>query len=88
MNNIFKVTIDDYLEVVKRCQDKGIKPGESMKKEFLAYMKEKEIKPIGKTELNKQELIKEYNSHGKKILEGEINSKGQTKYKIHDTLDN
>lgn len=81
MKSIWSLNIDDYMEVVKRAQANGVLPGESMEKEFIEYMKEKNQKPCGNTELTKEELIKEYASHGKKVLNMETKD-GKTIFKI------
>lgn len=69
MRSIFEFTIDDYIEICERAKNNGVKTGESMEKEMFEYAKEKGIQPIGNTELNKDELIKEYESKGKKVLD-------------------
>ena len=53
-----------------------------MEEEFAELMKEKSQKPIGATELTKLELLKEYASHNKKILDISTNDKGKTTYNI------
>jgi len=82
MNHIWNVTGDDYIEVVRISKELGIKPGESMEEVFVAYMNIKGKKPMGATELSKEELVKEYLSHDKKILEMNVNVEGKTTYKI------
>lgn len=54
MNSIWSITIDDYLEIVKICQELGMKPGSDMTPVVFKYMKAKGQKPIGNTELNKE----------------------------------
>lgn len=73
MNHLWTLDIDtaiEWYELLKKIQ-------EDMKKEltrqeteivFLKFMEMKNIKSSGGTELNTEELIKEYVSHGKKIL--------------------
>jgi hypothetical protein len=82
MNYLWQLTFDDYIEICKRAKKKGIKPGEPMQDVFVEYMKEKNIKPIGATELNKNEFIKEYVSHDKKILDIETDKKGKQKFRF------
>lgn len=82
MNYLFQMTIDDYLEIVRRAQANGVKPGESMEKEFLEYAKEKGLKPIGATELNRDELLREHASKGKKILDIRTQKDGKQEIRI------
>lgn len=51
-----------------------------MEKEFAHYMNIKGQKSIGHTELNNEELMKEYASHGKKCLSMETKN-GKTIFK-------
>jgi len=80
MKAVWKITIQDYLNIIEIARNNNKKPGESMEKEFLAYMKEKNCKPMGHTELNKEELLKEYASHDKSVMDIETDSKGKNKY--------
>lgn len=82
MNSLWKITVDDYLEVVRRAKDAGLKPGESMEKIFVEYMKEKNQKPIGATELTQDELMKEHASKGQNVLSIQIDKNGKSQYKI------
>jgi len=82
MNQIWSLDIDDVIAIQKWASSEGVKPGESYEKYLIAYTKAKGIKPIGATELNREELITEYLSHGKEILDMEVNNDGKTKYTI------
>lgn len=68
MNQLWQITIEDYLKVVRRAKAIGIKTGESMEPVFRDYLKEKGLKPLGHTELTIDELKTEMESHGKKVL--------------------
>jgi len=68
MKHLWNLTIDDYLEICERAMKKGLVAGDSMEEILLDYVEEKGIKSSGATELTEQELIKEYVSHGKKVL--------------------
>lgn len=68
MRSLWKLSLDEYLEICELAKENGIKPGASMEPYFMAYMKFKNKKPSGHTELTNEELIKEFVSHGKKIL--------------------
>ena len=83
MNSLWKITIDDYLAVVKLAKENGVKPGESMEKYFVQYMKEKGLKPTCHTELSKDELISEYASHDKKTLDISTDNEGKSIFKIY-----
>lgn len=78
MKYLWSATSEDYMEIVKMAQANGKKPGDSMQEEFLQYMKEKNRKPIGATELNREELLSEYASKGKNILDIRTNKEGKT----------
>jgi len=82
MNSIWNISIDDYLAIVKWAKEDGLQAGQSMEKYLFAYAKAKGIKPVGHTELTNDELIGEYVSHGKKILDMKVNNDGKTEYKI------
>jgi hypothetical protein len=69
MNSIWQLDIDTYFEIIELAKSHGKKEGDSMLDEFIEIMERKNIKPISHTELNKEELIREWASHGKKILD-------------------
>ena len=87
MNFMWSLSIDDILEVYDRAKKDCIQPGQSIEKYFLEYAKEKNIKPLGATELTKEEMINEATSHGKNVLNIEVNSDGDTKYKFDQQAD-
>jgi len=82
MYYMWNLTTRDYLEIIKRAKANGRKAGDSMEEELHEYMKEKNQKPIGATELSMDELLKEQASHGKNVLGIETDEDGKTKYKI------
>lgn len=82
MNRVWNISLSDYLEAVKRAKANGKSEGESFEEEFLEVMNEKNIQPVANTELTKDELIKEYASHGKNILSVETKEDGETQFKI------
>lgn len=82
MNQVWAMSMDDYLNIVERAQKEGVKPGESMAKQMKEYMEEKNIKPIANTELTKDEFIAEQVSHDKKIFEMRNNKEGDTEYRF------
>lgn len=83
MNSLWQLTIDDYLEIVKRSKEAGLKPGDDMISIFMKYIEEKGKKSIGNTELTKDEMIQEYLSHDKKVLDISVDEKGKSNYKIY-----
>ena len=76
MHSMWEFTIYD------RARKDGVQPGESIEKYLIEYAKEKGIKPIGATELNKEEMINETASHGKNVMSMEVDKEGNTKYKF------
>lgn len=82
MQNLWNITIDDYLEVVKRAKEAGIKAGESMETIFLEYMEEKGQKSFGATELTKEELANDLAQKHGNILSIETDSQGVQSYKV------
>lgn len=80
MKSLWRITLEDYNEILKRSLAKGIKPGESMEAVLREYMKEKGKKLIGHTELSFDEMLKEQTSHGKKVL-GIETKDGKTVFK-------
>lgn len=84
MNHIWvDVNIDDIIEAQALARERGKLSGESYEVEFLEVMKKKGIQPSGSTELNKEELLSEYLSHDKKILDISTDDKGKQTIKIH-----
>jgi len=82
MNAIWSLTIDDYLEVVRRSKEAGLKEGDSMEEIFIAYMREKGQSPIGHTELTREEQLNEMASHGQSILDIQTDKEGKTTFKV------
>jgi hypothetical protein len=82
MQAIWKLSIDEYLEIVQIGQEMGLTAGDSLEPIFLAYMKMKGQKPEGMTELNRAELLTELASHNQKILDISVDLKGQQTFKI------
>lgn len=87
MNKLYNISVDEYLEIIEIAKEIGKKPGDNISDVFNAYVELKNIKPIGSTELTKKELIEEYLSHGKKILEIDVNSEGNSEFKLHKNID-
>ena len=79
MRAVWNITIEDYLNIVELAKAKGKKAGDSMKEEFIAYMKEKNKKPECHTELTDEELLLLYADKGKQALNIRT-EKGQTKF--------
>lgn len=87
MNKIWQLDIDtaiEWYELLKKLQEdlKKELTQEEAELAFLAFMKHKNIKSIGATELNKMEFLKEVLSKGKSILN--IDEKGYTFIKKKD----
>lgn len=82
MKNLWSISVEDYLEVVRRAKEVGITVGESMEEIFIKYMEEKNKKSIGATELSMDEMLKEQASHGLNVLGMETNKEGKTQYKL------
>lgn len=76
------VKIEDIFEAQKLARERGKKAGESYEEEFLEVMQAKCKSPSGATELNKEELISEYLSHDKKIIDISHNSEGKAEYRV------
>lgn len=73
MNALWSINLDtlqEFHELIDTLEKDMKRELNDKEKEivFLQLMKEKNIKPTGNTELNKEEFIKEYVSHGKTIL--------------------
>ena len=82
MNTIWSGSIDDYLEACDLAKSRGKQPGDSMEAEFIEIMQKKGIKPIGHTELNKEELIQEASSKKQSIFQMEVDNQGKSTYKF------
>lgn len=63
-------TLMEYYELISYLERENERQLTNEEREiaFLQFVKDKEIKPIGHTELTKEEYIKEIVSQGKKIL--------------------
>jgi hypothetical protein len=68
MRQIWKLTINDYINIVELAKLHGKKVGESIEDELRQYMKERGQKSVGHTELTHDEMLKEYASKGQKVL--------------------
>lgn len=82
MNLVWQFTIEDYEAIYALAVKMGIKPGESMEPAIFAYAKEKNLKPAGATELNKEEFLNEQVSHDKKVLDISHDNQGNPTYNI------
>lgn len=82
MRQIWNPSIEDVLEAMELARSQGVKPGESFEKQFLEVMAKKNIKPSCSTELNNEELLQEYLSHGKGVAHLEIDSQGHETLKV------
>jgi hypothetical protein len=75
MNNIWTMSIDNYLTIMEEAivlgKERGKKEGDNLEVEFFEIAKKKGIKiqKLGATELNKEELKEQYKLAGKKILD-------------------
>jgi len=82
MESLWNITIEDYLEDVRRTRLAGIQPGESMEKIFIKYMEEKGQKPFAHTELNKDELLADLTQKHGNILDISVDSQGHQIYRV------
>jgi hypothetical protein len=82
MNSLYLITIDDYLEVVRRSQEAGLLPGDDMTPILVQYMNEKGQRPCMNTELNKEELLNDLSQKHRTILDITTNDCGQQSYNI------
>ena len=83
MKQLWSASIDDVLEAIKRAEANGKKKGESFEAEMLEIMKEKNKKPIGCTELSKEELIEEAMTKNDSILQINVDKTGKTEMKSY-----
>jgi hypothetical protein len=74
--------MDDYFEIVKICQELDMPPGADMSPVVFEYMKKKGQKPIGATELNRDELLNDLAQKHGKILSIETDSQGKQTYRV------
>lgn len=70
MNDIWSLELDDMEEIYRRAKENGKKPGDSIQNEFIEYVQEKGIKPIGSTEMSVEEYKRELKSQSKNVLDG------------------
>ncbi len=82
MNSLWAITIDDFLEVVKRGQEAGLKPGDSLEQIFKEYMQEKGQTPFGNTELTRDELLNDLSQKHGNVLDITTDSEGKSEYRI------
>ena len=79
MNKIWNLNLDEYLEILQIAKNKGIKPGESIEEVLVEYMENKGRKPLGHTELTKEEFLKSQQEYGNNILDIEVDKNGKQK---------
>jgi len=82
MKYLWNVEIEDIIEAQKLAKNRGKQPGDSYEIEFLEVMENKNKKPFGATELNKEEYIAEQITHGKNILDIVTDSEGVAKIRV------
>lgn len=83
MKAIWSLTVDELEDIQNICRKVGIKPGESMEPVLIEYMKAKGKKPIGHTELNKEELLTDVIKKSKRgVLQSNVDKDGKTSYTI------
>ena len=75
MNNLWSISLEDYIDImeeaIKLGKKFGKKLGDNLEQEFFEIAKKKNKMPkhLGATELNEEELKKEYESKGLNILD-------------------
>jgi hypothetical protein len=82
MRKIWNPSIDDVIEAIELARSQGVKAGESYEKQFLEVMEKKGKKPSCSTELNNEELLQEYLSHGKGVAHIQVDSEGVETIKV------
>ena len=82
MNSLWSIEMEDYLNVVKICQELGMKPGDDMEPVFIEYMKMKGQKPFAGTEFTKDEILADLAQKHGKILEISTDDKGMQSYRV------
>ena len=88
MNQLWSITVDDYLEVVTRAKAAGLKPGDSMEAIFLEYMKEKGQASFARTEFTKEEILSELLEKNDSILDVTTDKEGKTKFQVINKKEN
>lgn len=75
MQSLWKISLEDYIEIMEGAialgKERGKKEGDNLEEEFfeIAKRKNKLSQHLGATELNKEELKKQYELKGLKILD-------------------
>lgn len=76
MNKVWSLSRDDFIEIMEEeaiilGKQRGKKTGDSLEVEFLEIAKKKNKMPkyLGATELNSNELVKQYEMKGLSILD-------------------
>jgi len=82
MKHLYSITINMYFEAMELAKKNGKKPGENFETELMQVLKKNDVKSIGATELTTDELVKEYASHDKKVLNIKVDKEGNTKFNI------
>ena len=83
MNSLWSITAEDYLNVVKICQELGMEPGSDMTPVFVAYMEQKGVKPFAHNEFTKEELISHLTEQTGNILKINTDDKGKQSIELH-----
>jgi len=68
MNNLWQITIEQYLEIIELAKQHGKKEGDSMQEEFNEIMKKYKIKSLGTTNKDIDDLTGDLRENGIKVL--------------------
>ena len=68
MNEIWRITMEQYMEVINLAIKHGKKEGDSMQEEFIEIKKKYLLTPIGTTDKDLDQLTGELRENGKKVL--------------------
>ncbi len=86
MNNIWSVSIDDYITIMEEAivlgKQRGKKPGDNLEQEFFEIAKKKNKLPkyIGQTEMDKDLLLGNMREEGLKVTSlEELQKRNETK---------
>lgn len=83
MNNVWQITAEIYCEICELAMSHGKKPGESMQEEFEEVYKKhnKDIKHLGTTEKDIDQLTGDLREEGKRVLNiNEIERRRKNQY--------
>lgn len=83
MNYMWNPSIEEVIEAQELARSRGKIPGQDYTTEFLEIMKQRNKRPFGANEFNKEELITHLTEQSGKLLKINTDDKGIQTFELH-----